>query len=73
MGFTLKVTLKTERKIVVMLSTRPIARWCEACGEESSFVDERIETRLSPVSNEAHRSIIEGREYLCLRSISAQP
>jgi hypothetical protein len=73
MGFRLTITVKTEKRLVV-LTERPIAHWCEACGAESSFVDEGAEASLATALPEkTHRLIINGRGYLCLRSITAQP
>jgi hypothetical protein len=72
MGFRLKITLKTEKKFMV-LTGQPIAHWCEACGAESSFVDEKAEAfplLALRVSERGHRVIMEGRSYLCLRSIT---
>jgi hypothetical protein len=76
MGFRLKITLKTEKRFV-LLTRRPIAHWCEACGAESSFVDEEAEASslltLPEVSDKAHHLIVEGRSYLCLRSATNEP
>ena len=73
MGFRLKITLRSERRFVV-LTSRPVVRWCEACGAESRFVDEDFEASVigQVVAVDAHRLIIEGRHYICLRSVSDQ-
>lgn len=71
MGFTLRITLRTEKKLVV-LTAPPVDHWCEACGAESSFVDEDREAAslnaLAPGT--AHRLMVGERGYLCLRSIA---
>lgn len=71
MGFRLKITLRTEKTFVV-LTAPPIDHWCAVCGAESSFVDEEREAlSLKALPHEiAHRLIIDGRRYLCLKSIA---
>ena len=73
MGFRLKITLKSEKKFV-LLATQPQIHWCERCRAESRFVDEdegaRVLRQLAADTSRAHRSTIGGRTLLCLKSIS---
>jgi len=76
MGFRLKISFKTEHKLVVV-GTLPIAGWCEACGARSWFVDQQRQlTAFSPLAealSPIHTACIDGRRYICLRSITAEP
>lgn len=76
MGFRLKITLKSERKFV-LLASRPLVHWCEKCGCESNFVEEQGEVlavvQLGSADADPHRMTIGGRNHLCLRSIADEP
>lgn len=75
MGLRLKITVRTERT-VVGLKSRTLSRWCEICACESEFVDETAEAsdlvKFSKSAPKPHWIQIEGREHLCLRSITTE-
>lgn len=75
MGIRLKITVKTER-VFIRLKSPTVDHWCEACGSESAFVDEVAEAstlaEVLSANTTAHRTQIDGRGHLCLRSVSVE-
>ena len=75
MAMRLKIKLKRETSFVI-LASRPVGRWCDTCEAESSFVDEEAAQAsaaelLPEIAANIHRAMIDGRSYICLRSISS--
>ena len=75
MGILLKITLKTERKFVLI--SGPLVRiWCPVCRAESRFAGEtEADRQLQELieAADAHPLQIDRRRNLCLRTGSSEP
>ncbi len=72
MGIKLKITLTREQSFELRARAK-YRRWCPECGADSEFVDMSDAEGYAAnglITAETHRSVVDGREYLCLGPVT---
>jgi hypothetical protein len=68
MGIKLKITLTREQSFELRARAK-YRRWCPECKADSEFV-EMSDAEGDFIAAETHRSVVDGREYLCLGPVT---